>query len=802
MQNKHLIIFLTLFLFQNLIAQKSFTINGYIEDASSGERLIGAAVFDSTARLGTVTNNYGYFNLSSPQNLPTEQEGTEGPTYLRISYIGYQTERITLNIRGDTTLNIKLSTKNTLQELEVNAQKQDRIEDRVQMSQVIIPIEQIKRMPMILGEADVLKSLQFLPGVKAGTEGTSGIQVRGGSQDQNLFLLDGVPVYNATHIGGLFSIFNADALKSVTLTKGGFPARFGGRLSSVVEVNTKDGDYKTFHANGSVGLLSTKLTLEGPILKDKVSYTISARRTYFDLLLKALTDPNSTLEGGGKQETTRDIYFYDINAKINARLNNKHSLFFNIYRGSDLFATNENTMYPNSVYKSENGFNFVNNIGSLRWNWILNNKLFLNATAYYTKYELNFNEIQNYQFEKFPFQKDATFFKTSIGDAALKLDFDYYITNNYSLKFGVSSINHRFLPNKLEVQGTGQRDTILGNKIEQALENDIYVENNWAWKNIKINAGLRFSHFSSKNTSFNSVQPRLNINYLLLPNLSVKGSYSKSTQFIHSLVNDALGFPTDSWIPSVLGVLPAQSNQYAIGIAKTLGNNYEFSVEGYFKDMDKIVAYKEGTGFLNINPQWERNVTQGKGESYGLEFLLQKKEGRLSGWVSYTLSKSTRQFEEINGGLVYPFKYDRRHELAIVGMYKLKPNITFSMNWTFATGNAITLPATVYNLPVENFPNFIEILSIIDYAPRNSYQTQPIHRLDIGIEFFKKKKKYDRTWNLGFYNAYNKANPYYFYFENSQGTTTGAKPKVTTKYEVKQFNLLPILPYFSYGIKF
>ncbi len=815
MQNKHFFIFLLFFLIQNLTAQKNYTISGYVEDESSGERLIGAAVYDSTARIGTVTNNYGYFNLSIPLK-PLNTEGVRNPeesgtgvAYLRISYIGYQTERTTINIRGDTTLNIKLSTKNTLQAVEVNAQKENRIEDRVQMSQVTIPIEQIKRMPMILGEADVLKSLQFLPGVKAGTEGTSGIQVRGGSQDQNLFLLDGVPIYNPTHFAGFFSVFNADALKNVNLIKGGFPARFGGRLSSVVEVDTKDGDKKKFHATAAIGLLMSKLTLEGPILKDKISYMISARRTYFDIPLNGVLN-NKVTADGRTEDNSNNIYFYDINGKINARINDKNQLFLSLYQGYDVFDKLSIITTANSLSRNGNGINFQNRIASLRWNWQPTNRIFVNTTAYYSSYKLNFNNLYEYRYDTFRLQKQSLNYATNVEDWALKTDVDYLINNTSKLRIGLNTINHSFLPNEIKTEITGQNDTTYSNKSEKALESDGYIEYERVYKRFKTNLGVRASYFQSENKSYFALQPRLNLSFQLSPNTALKGSYAQTTQFIHTLTNDALGLPTDSWIPSVSGILPAKSEQIALGFAKTIQDNYEFSVETYYKTMNNLVAYQEGSSFLSPDPVWERKVVQGNGESYGLEFLMQKKEGRLSGWMSYTLAKSTRQFPEINDGIAYPFKYDRRHEFSIVAMYKIRPNVTLSANWFFATGNAITLPTSIYNIPLNGLPSGgIEILRVIDYNKRNSYRTVPIHRLDVGVEFYKKRKNYERKWHVGIYNAYNRGNPFFFQFDfvpsqtyRNVKTIPTLEQRLIDTYKIKQINLIPILPFVSFEIKY
>jgi hypothetical protein len=805
MQNKHFFIVLLFFLSQNLVAQKNYTISGYVEDESSGERLIGAAVYDSLERFGTVTNNYGYFNLSKTQNLPTEQANTEGVTYLRISYIGYQTERITLNIRGDTSLNIKLSTKNTLQAVEVNAQKQNRIEDRVQMSQVTIPIEQIKRMPMILGEADVLKSLQFLPGVKAGTEGTAGLYVRGGSSDQNLIILDGVPIYNAAHIGGLFSIFNTDAIKSVSLIKGGFPARFGGRLSSVVEINMKDGNKKEFHGNFTIGLLTSKLTLEGPIIKDKLSYMVSARRTYFDwIFASALTSKNES--NGIKSVNERKINFYDFNVKLHYTYNDKHNFYLSLYKGNDVYATDENTSSSSGSYGYLQGFGYGNTLASLRWNWLPKPNLFVNTTLAYSSYAYEFEDRNFNALAGQPEQKSGLLYASTVRDLSLKSDGQYTLNKNYHIRFGGGAILHRFQPSETTISRTDEKDTLIGAGVSTGAEFFGYIENEFQYGKLLANLGLHTVLYNVRGQNFFSLQPRIGLSYPALGG-SIKASFTLMNQNIHLLTNDALGLPTDSWVPAVPLYEPQKATQIALGYAKTLRGGIEFSIEGYYKKMDNLISYKEGTSFLTQDPDWEKKVVQGKGTAYGFEVFLQKNEGKNTGMIGYTLAWNNRQFDEINNGEPFPYKFDRRHEFSIAYARRLNKKVTFSANWSFATGNAITVPTQIYSYFLPNGEKSYTPVEQTIYGNRNGYRTKIIQRLDIGFEFLKKRPKFERRWNVGLYNVYNYANPFYFFIRNSFNSIAELKDgKYIFRSErtvaLKQAGLLPVLPFVSYSLKF
>jgi hypothetical protein len=785
---KNLITTITFFLILTSIttvfAQKTRIVSGYIEDAASGERLISAAIVDDLTRNGTVTNTYGFFSLSI----------TEGSQNLTVSYIGYTPQ--TISVRGDTTLTVRLVAGNVLQSVEINAKKQDRIENTVQMSRNSIPVEQIKRMPMLLGEADVLKSLQLLPGVKGGTEGTSGIYVRGGSPDQNLILLDGVPVYNASHIAGLFSVFNADAIRNITLTKGGFPARFGGRLSSVLEIDMKEGNKKAFHTEGSVGLLTSKILVEGLILKDKMSFIVTARRSYLDALI-------SPFKKDIFDEYTSDfkLFFYDLNGKINYKVNDKHNLYLSFYTGFDKYSTG--SYYDFSTDKSQNisnnvvGFNYGNVTSALRWNYLRNSQMFVNTTLSYTRYQYTFQDKQN---DIINFKPSNSLFKftSRINDIALKSDVDYLLNAQQHVRFGLHLTQHGFVPGALFVAQSGSRDTSYGNAPIASLESMAYVEDDLQLGHWRVNAGLNLGRLDASGASYTALQPRLSISYALGGNAAIKASYAQTAQFVHLLTNDALSIPSDSWVPSTRRVRPQRAEQVALGIAKTIDNQWELSVEGYYKKMRDLVAYQEGSSFLSQGQDFESRITQGKGDAYGLEVFLQKKEGRTTGWIGYTLAKSTRQFVEINDGKEFPYKYDRRHEFSIVVSHQLTPKISFSANWFFATGNAITLPEQVV-VVLTPLSGTTLAQRVVEYGERNSIRTIPTHRLDFGFDFVKKRRRFERKWSIGAYNAYNRANPFYFELSFRDDLINN---KFTTKYTVNQISLIPILPYVTYNFKF
>ncbi len=775
------ILFLLTLSFFLSYAQTRYTISGYIEDSSNGERLLGANVYDVLSSKGTTTNTYGFFSLTLP----------EGDIHLYISYIGYKTEEIRFNLKKDTVINGKLVPENSLEEVVITTRKTKKIQEKIQMSIIEVDIQDIEKVPTLLGENDILKTLQLLPGVQGGTEGLNGLYVRGGSPDQNLIILDGVPVYNVSHLLGITSVFNTDAVKTVTLTKGGFPARFGGRLSSVIEINMKEGNKKEFHGEGSIGLLSTRLTLEGPIVKDKTSFMISGRRNYIDLIARPIIKKQAENYG---DENILTAYFYDVNAKVNHTFNDNHKLYVSAYLGADVFGNKltENDPYSSDYYKTDSRIDWGNTIIALRWNYKITPKLFANTTATYSKFNFNLFAGEEDKFDNVITRFEAKYL-SGIEDFSGKIDFDYRPNPNHYFRFGIGNTYHTYNPGALAIKGDFEEDDFNLNTNQNkhySHEYFAYVEDEMSIGKLKANIGVHASGFSIKKTNYISVQPRLGLRYLVSDKTSVKASFATMTQYINLLTNEAIGLPTDLWVPSTEQIKPQNSWQIALGMATTLKNNIEFSIEGYYKKMSNVISYKEGANFFNIEENWEDKITQGNGTAYGLEFLLQKKKGKTTGWIGYTLAWNFRQFDDINSGKEYPFKFDRRHDFETVVVHRFSDKIHFSGTWVYGTGNAISLTEAAYT----TFnPNYGSTQNIEIIGDKNNYRMPSYHRLDLGVEFIKKKKWGERAWVIGVYNAYMRANPFFIHlgydFE-------------TDKREYRQISILPLVPSVSYRFKF
>ncbi|MBT33644.1 MAG: TonB-dependent receptor, partial [Thalassobius sp.] len=768
-----------------LHAQK-ITISGYIKDNESGENLIGAAVIDKISGAGVVSNTYGFFSLSLNQG---------DSVNLFCTYVGYQAQNIQLIASEDKIIHFSLSGDTMLEEIEVVAEQySEPIEQSTQMSAISIPVKQIKLLPALMGETDVLKALQLMPGVQSGSEGTSGLYVRGGGPDQNLILLDGVPVYNVSHLFGFFSIFNADALNRVELVKGGFPARYGGRLSSVIDISLKEGNMKEFHGEGNVGLISSKLTLEGPIIKDKASFMISGRRTYIDLLARPI------IKNSSEDDVVVGYHFHDVNAKFNYKFSDKDRLYFSLYTGRDkayAFYKYDDDYTPN-YSEEEVGLRWGNVISALRWNHVFGKKLFSNVTATYSRYI--FDIFTNYEDSYYDFEEIKTVteiykarYYSGIKDFAAKIDFDYYPSPNHVVRFGLNSIYHTFEPgafnlNSSEISDINITQDTYGYEYTAYVEDDIKVN-----QNLNVNLGIHSSLFRVNQKNYYSVQPRVSARYLLPNKSSIKASYAQMTQFINLLTNSGIGLPTDLWVPSTENIKPQEAWQVALGGAKSFNNGFEMSIEAYYKEMKNLVAYKEGASFLEVDTDWETQVTSGNGESYGFEFLFQKKQGKTTGWIGYTLAWSNRQFDELNFGRKFPYKWDRRHDISIAIVHEWKPKIDLSVAWVYGTGNSITLPIGRYETLRTQTPLFVDrtLNSYYDYSEidyygeRNGYRMRSYHRLDVNLAFKKQKKWGERIWSLGVYNLYSRKNPYYI--------DIGYDYK-TDKQKFVQYSLFPIIP--------
>ena len=767
-----------------LIAQQKRVLSGYITEKGSKELLIGATISAPKYKTGTITNAFGFYSLSLPAD----------SCEIIVTYIGFAPKAFKVDLsQSGNELNVEMIENKQLKEVTIKANKnEERLSQTTRMSVIEIPIQQIKEIPALLGEKDVLKVIQLLPGVQKPSEGNSGIYVRGGGPDQNLIILDDANVYNAFHLFGFFSLFNGDALKSIELTKGGFPARYGGRLSSVIDLRMKEGNKEKIKGEAGIGVLSSRLVLEGPIVKGKSSFIVSGRRTYFDLFLLPF-QPADNKSG---------YYFYDFNAKANYEFSNKNKLYVSGYWGRDKAYGYNNY---SSTEKNEYGIGWGNATATVRWNHLFTNKLFANASAVFTDYDFTVIQKSN---------NFSLNFSSGIRDYMLKYDIDYRPNNNHNIKAGLQSIYHLFTPSALVIDDKIANSNT--NKVNQigAFENALYVEDDIKLgSKLRLNPGLRITHFATQQRNYINLEPRFNASYNINSTLAAKASFSYMNQYIHMLSNTGVGLPTDLWVPSSNNIKPQQSWQVAAGFAKDfIEKDFSVSLEGYYKKMDNIIAYKEGASFLGTsnntdgfstanNYNWEQNITAGQGWSYGTELLVQKKVGKLTGWIGYTLSFTQWQFDELNFGKAFWARHDRRHDISVVAIYKIrkmtndKNGVTLSGTWVYGTGNAITLPIAEFNAPVHN-PGSIgtgsSFTQVSQYTGRNQFRMAAYHRMDVGIQLTRKMKHWIRTWEISIYNIYNRYNPY-FYFISSD---------IAGNRSLKQVTLFPLIPSISWNIKF
>lgn len=806
-----LLIFLV-FILHNLSAA-NLTISGFITDQNTGETLLNGSIYDFRSGKGSVSNVYGFYSLSLPA----------GDVELRCSYVGYATQNFRFHLTKDTTINIKMLPSNELGAVTVyggSSRKEFGVLG-AQMGAIEVPISQIKSVPALFGETDVLKALQLLPGVQGGTEGSAGLYVRGGGPDENLLLLDGVPVYNVNHMGGFFSVFNADALKSVVLYKGSFPARFSSRLSSVIDIRMNDGNTKEIHGNISVGAITSKFNLEGPIIKDKTTFNISYRRTYGDLIIRPAIwyaqkrNPSSANFSAG-------YYFYDLNGKITHKISDKDKLYLSLYSGDDDISVDIRNDYSSegekSFNKSSTGLKWGNLISAFRWNHIINSKLFMNTTASYTRYRFDMmfgDENKRMPAGETVWQgyKFNIGYLSGISDYALRSDFDYTPLPGHDVKFGASYMNHTFRPGVTVAKSTTTQiegaalDTTIGDKNVFGHEFNTYVEDNISiGPFLKANLGLNYSMFQVQGEWYHSLEPRLSMRLLVSDRLSFKAGYASMSQYIHLLSNSNLSLPTDLWVPATKRIRPMDSKQYSAGLFYNLKDVVDLSVESYFKSMNNLIEYKDGAGFMGSSTGWEDKVNMGRGWSYGVEFLAQKTVGKTTGWLAYTWSKAERKFDrpgqEINNGKTFFAKYDRRNNISLTLNHVFSKKLDLSGTWVYYTGNCGTLALQQYQgvniSDVEWLDNNLEYVS-----ERNNYRLPDYHRMDIGFNFHKQKKHGIRTWNISLYNAYNRKNPFIVRqsWSNDQvynpDTQSWDNRKILT-----MFSLFPIIPSISYSYKF
>jgi len=767
---------------QSVLAQKKVTISGYVKDKESGEAIIGAIIFVKEAGQGTETNNYGFYSLTVPT-------GTYTVTY---SYAGFASKTEAVTLTESKKIDAELQSKTRLQDVVISDTRRDENVKGTQMGTISLSADKIKTLPVIFGETDILKALQLMPGVQSAGEGNSGFYVRGGGPDQNLILLDDAVVYNTGHLFGFFSVFNTDAIKNVTLIKGGMPANYGGRLSSVVDVSMKEGNMKEYHGEGGIGLIASRLTLEGPIKKDKGSFILSGRRTYIDVLVKPFV--TGAFSGSG-------YHFYDANLKANYKITEKDRIYLSSYFGQDKF----------KFASSSGSFNadipWGNSTATLRWNHLFNNKLFLNATAVYNDYKFAFSAKQN----EFQFK-----LASGVRDWNGKVDLDYYTSFNHKIKTGIAYTYHKFIPNQISGQAGSVELKPNNALIKYAHEGAAYISDDFEpTKWLRVTAGLRYSFFGqtgpyvSYKTDFNGkrvdstvysngeivktyggLEPRLNMRFDITNSSSIKASVSKAYQYIHLVSNNGSTLPTDLWVPSTLIVQPQQSWQYSVGYFKNwLDNKLETSVEVYYKDMRNQVEYREGYIPSTIQDP-ELDFVFGKGEAYGAEFFINKTKGKFTGWIGYTLAWTYRTFNDLNNGKRYPAKYDRRHDISLVATYELSKRWTVSGVFIYGSGNAITLPTNYY---------FIQTQVVPQYSDLNAYRLFPYHRLDLSAIYtpkHKKPRRWQGSWAFSIYNVYSRQNPYFLYVDTQGDVNQGVKATV------KQVSIFPILPSITYNFKF
>jgi hypothetical protein len=771
----------------------TYTVSGYVQDYRSGERLIGATVYSPVQHLGTTTNQFGFFSITLPRDTSN----------LLASYIGYEPGRLSVRKRENVPVIVALQPRNSLPEIVVVDTVRQQTE-QMTVSRLNVSQAAVKAMPRLLGEADVMRTIMALPGVSGGLEGSGALNVRGGSPDQNLVLLDGTPIFNVSHLFGIFSVFNPDIVKNADFYKGAFPARYGGRLSSIVDISLKDGDMQHFHGEAAIGLIAAKAMVEGPIKKGKTSFMVSARRSHTDVLMNELF-VNRTAEG---PDSKAYVYFYDANVKVNHIFSPRDRLYLSAYVGQDKLSVRWEEGQDGSdaaAYYGDSRSNFLwgNYTSTLRWNHVFGPKMFANVTANYSQYYFSTDYKYNYK----PVNTLDTGllsgkYYSRIQNTVGKIDFEYRPKPSHTIKFGAAAIGHIFTPGVSVFQdnanGQPTLDTTYGDNTSVGQELLLYGEDEWrALHNLWLNVGVHASGFLVDGRFYNSIQPRLGIRYQLPRRWVLKGSYTHMTQYLHLLSNNGANLPTDLWVPSSGRVRPMFSRQGSFGVSKTSRRGmYAMSVEAYYKTMDHVIEYKgNASAFNGAGRDWDEVVDIGKGRGYGGEILLEKKKGTTRGWIGYTLAWADRTFPGVNNGKTFPYKYDRRHDLEVVLTQKLGKHWELSANWEYASGTPLSLPTASYEGvgdpspydPPQNDP-------ILDHmGERNKYRTTPMHRLDLSATYTKKKRLWTKSWTFSLYNAYNQQNPFFY---------TIVTDREKQERYLAEVSILPILPSVTYAIKF
>lgn len=762
----------------SLHAQETFTISGTISDADNGETLIGASILAVEQGQGTVTNEYGFYSISLPAGDSVK---------LVFSYVGFQSVVQNLVMNEDKKIDIELGQGVQLEEVVVKANSYQEQVNSTQMSVEALTVREAKLLPALLGEVDILRTLQLKPGIPSGTEGQTGLFVRGGAADQNLIVLDEAIVYNPNHLFGFFSTFNADAVKDLRLYKGGFPAQYGGRLSSVIDVKLKEGNKKKFSGAGGIGLISSRLTLEGPIQKDKSSFIVSGRRTYVDIFTNAINRSN---EGNEDFEQIPAYFFYDLNTKINYELGEKDRIFVSGYFGRDAFNFDSDFFNFN--------FNWGNATGTARWNHVFNPRLFANTTFTYSDYQYNItNRVTGFSFEV----------GSKIRDTNFKTDFYYNLSDQHTLRFGAGATYHQFNVGRLQAGSDDGDVSFSAGQDFDGTEFGAYISDEWiAGDRLTINGGLRLSGFINDGTTHFGIEPRFASKFSLNPNLSLKASYARMYQYVHLISNAGLALPTDVWYPSSANVKPQISDQVAIGASFALGDQFLFTNEYYYKWLDNQIDFIDGAQ-LFANDDLEEEFAFGDGYAYGAEFSIEKSQGKLQGWIGYTLALIRRgNFrgvkQDIMEGRYFAPRYDRRHDISVVATYQINRRLTASATWVFGSGDLAWLPSgrfTFQDIPGGAFEPTIPI-----YGDRNTFRLPDYHRLDVGlvIKLFPKWGESDITVSV--YNAYDRRNAYFIFLEPEVNPVAIGDQilEIPDRIVARQQSLFPIIPSATWNFKF
>lgn len=736
-----LILLLSGLLSKSSVAADKFTLSGYVRDAANNEELIGAIANAIESDAGIVTNSYGFYSLTL----------SAGSHTVRFTSMGYEVQELKVALDKDIRLDVALGQRPVVMDsVVVTATRTNENTRQVDMGSISLTPAQTRAIPVIFGEQDILKTMQLLPGVREAGEGSSGFHVRGGGVDQNLVLLDEAIVYNPSHLLGFFSVFNSDAVKDMKLVKGSGSAEYGGRLASVLDVKMKEGNSNDFRGLAGLGLIASRLLLEGPIAKGRSSYMVSARRTYFDLFLKASSDASIR---------KTQLYFYDLNTKANYHLGPNDRLFLSGYFGRDVLG-----------YKGEFGIDWGNATATARWNHLFSNRLFLNSSLVYSDYSYRLG---------IDFDSDPVDMRSSVRSLSLKEDFHLFANAGNTLKFGGQTTYHTFVPGDIETDGSSVNELRITRKY--ALESAVYANHEWrVTKRLSLEYGLRFSSFAVlgpgdvyefdddgqpiSNTSYgrgelithySSIEPRTTARFTLDETSSLKASYARNRQYLHLLSTSTASTPFDIWHPSTRLVPPGTANQYAIGYFRNFGDNvYESSLELYYRDLGDQIEFKNGAD-IYFNEYVESELIYGEARAYGLEFLLRRNRGRLTGWLSYTLARTEKQFDEINDGAWFPARHDRTHDIEVVGQFQLNPQWSLGVNWVYYTGNAVTFPSGKYT---------VDEHLIVLYSDRNGYRMPAYHRLDVAFTW----QRESSSWNFSLFNAYGRRNAYTIEFREKE----------------------------------